>query len=145
MQMNLSAYRQPRSINYSTKYTSLSNKFVIRQPVTFRNEEMYNAHRFLRAVDKNIVISKQQPEDIAGTMKISCNRRNCSKNSVSIPHRYQYPAADGQVLDEMEFGIDKTKKIYSSSKKMTGYFSKNLRSKACVHAMDQKIKRQKKE
>jgi DNA polymerase III alpha subunit len=32
---------------------SYSNKWVIRQPVTFQNKTYYNLHRLLRAIDKN--------------------------------------------------------------------------------------------
>lgn len=40
-------------------------KFVIRQPVTFQNKTYRNVHRLLRAIDKNIILSKQQLEDVA--------------------------------------------------------------------------------
>ena len=41
-------------------------KFVIRHPVSFRNKTYYNVHRLLRAIDENIILSKQQPAHIAG-------------------------------------------------------------------------------
>ena len=78
---------------------------------------MYNAHRLLRAIDKNIVISKQQPEDIAG------RHENFIQPSQLLHKFSQYPAIITntlQLLDkcsiDMEFGKDKTKKQYSASR-----------------------------
>ena len=55
---------------YNINVEAARSKYVIRHPVTFRNEDMYVAHRLLRAVDKNIVISKQQREDVADRHEI---------------------------------------------------------------------------
>jgi DNA polymerase-3 subunit alpha len=41
-----------------SKYKHLTKKMVVLQPVTFRNKVHHNAHRLLRAIDKNIVLSK---------------------------------------------------------------------------------------
>lgn len=93
------------------------SKFVIRHPVTFRNDAMYNAHRLLRAIDKNIVITKQQQEDIAG------KHEHFIGPTELLQKFSQYPAivtATLQLLDscsiEMEFGSDKTKMQYSASR-----------------------------
>ncbi|MBL7700009.1 MAG: DNA polymerase III subunit alpha [Chitinophagaceae bacterium] len=102
---------------YNLNCSAYPSKFVIRHPVTFRNDKMYNAHRLLRAIDKNIVITKQQPEHIAG-----------KHESFIAPHVLsekfsQYPSIITATQDllnncviEMEFGSDKTKKQYSLSK-----------------------------
>ncbi|WP_203295813.1 DNA polymerase III subunit alpha [Luteirhabdus pelagi] len=39
-------------------YRSYTDKLVIQQPVTFRNKRDFNAHRLLRAIDNNILLSK---------------------------------------------------------------------------------------
>ncbi|NJB71098.1 DNA polymerase-3 subunit alpha [Saonia flava] len=36
----------------------LKDKLVVQQPVTFRNKRDYNAHRLLRAIDNNVLLSK---------------------------------------------------------------------------------------
>ncbi|WP_419213611.1 DNA polymerase III subunit alpha [Maribacter sp. X9] len=36
----------------------LKDKLVVQQPVTFRNKSDFNAHRLLRAIDKNVLLSK---------------------------------------------------------------------------------------
>ena len=93
------------------------SKFVVRHPVTFRNEEMYITHRLLRAVDKNIVISKQQREDVAE------KHENFISPSLLLQKFSQYPSIITntlQLLDkcsvDIEFGTDKTKKQYSASR-----------------------------
>ena len=42
------------------------DKYVIRHPVSFQDYTFYNLHRLLRAIDKNIILSKQNPNDLAG-------------------------------------------------------------------------------
>ncbi len=46
-----------------SKYARLTKKMVVLQPVTFRNKIHYNAHRLLRAIDKNVVLSKLELQD----------------------------------------------------------------------------------
>lgn len=43
---------------------SWRDKFVVRQPVTFKDKTGYNVHRLLRAIDKNIVLSKLPPGSV---------------------------------------------------------------------------------
>jgi DNA polymerase-3 subunit alpha len=59
---------QPAEVNklYRIDLKKHAFRFIIRQPVTFKDKTGYNVHRLLRAIDKNILLSKQQPQDIAG-------------------------------------------------------------------------------
>ena len=41
-----------------SNYKKLTDKLVIQQPVTFRNKRDFNAHRLLRAIDNNMLLSK---------------------------------------------------------------------------------------
>jgi len=41
------------------------DKLVVQQPVTFRNKRDYNAHRLLRAIDKNVLLSKLNETEVA--------------------------------------------------------------------------------
>lgn len=103
---------------FGIRVNDFPGRFVIRQPVTFADKTSYNVHRLLRAIDRNTLLSKQDPADIAA------------------PHEYfmapaalmekfaQYPSLITntlQLLDacsiEMEFHTDKTKKLYSASAK----------------------------
>jgi len=46
-----------------SKYREYTDKLVIQQPVTFRTQRDFNAHRLLRAIDLNILLSKLQETD----------------------------------------------------------------------------------
>ncbi len=46
-----------------SKYKSYTEKLVIQQPVTFRNKKDFNAHRLLRAINNNILLSKLQQSE----------------------------------------------------------------------------------
>ncbi len=54
-----------RKLRFS-KLRELTSKLVILQPVTFRNKRDFNAHRLLRAIDNNCLLSKLTPEEQAG-------------------------------------------------------------------------------
>ena len=41
-----------------SRLSKLKDKLVVQQPVTFRNKADFNAHRLLRAIDNNILLSK---------------------------------------------------------------------------------------
>jgi hypothetical protein len=58
---------QPTEVNklYNINVNAFADKYVIRQPVTFKDKPMYNIHRLLRAIDKNVILSKQDEKDIA--------------------------------------------------------------------------------
>lgn len=91
-------------------------KFVVRHPVTFRNEDMYIAHRLLRAIDKNIVISKQQPNEVAG------KHESFVSPGFLLEKFQQYPSIVTNTLQllekcsiNIEFSTDKTKKTFSAT------------------------------
>ncbi|RAV28673.1 DNA polymerase III subunit alpha [Sinomicrobium soli] len=48
-----------------TVFGEMQDKLVVLQPVTFRNKRDYNAHRLLRAIDHNTVLSKLPPGETA--------------------------------------------------------------------------------
>lgn len=94
-----------------------SQKFVIRQPVTFQNKTYYNVHRLLRAVDKNIVLTKQELKDIAGKHESFVSPSSLFQAFVDYPDIITNTM---KLLDNcsisIDFNTDKTKKIYSASK-----------------------------
>ncbi|HSP82175.1 MAG TPA: DNA polymerase III subunit alpha, partial [Gillisia sp.] len=45
----------------------MTSRLVVLQPVTVRNKRDFNAHRLLRAIDNNCLLSKLPPEEEAGT------------------------------------------------------------------------------
>jgi DNA polymerase III alpha subunit len=91
-------------------------KYVIRHPVTFQNKTWYNVHRLLRAIDTNIILSKQQQTDVAGQHETFLNP------SALLESFRQYPSIVMNTLKlldacavTMDFNSDKTKKIFSAS------------------------------
>lgn len=101
---------------YGNDVQAHKNKFIIRHPVTFQNTKYYNVHRLLRAIHKNIVISKQQPCDIAGA------HEKFVPPSSLLQSFSAYPAIVTNTLQlidacsiDLDFKQDKTKKIYSAS------------------------------
>jgi DNA-directed DNA polymerase III PolC len=93
------------------------HKYVIRHPVSFQDPIYYNVHRLLRAIDQNIILSKQDPGDLAGKNEIFC------PPSQLFEAFSQHPTIISNTLKlmddcsiEMEFHKDKTKKIFSDSK-----------------------------
>ena len=93
------------------------SKLVILQPVTFQDTDRYHLHRLLRAIDRNIIISKQDVSDIAG------KHESFVSQSHLIDAFKLYPAIVTNTMQllnrcsiELEFGIDKSKQIFTSSR-----------------------------
>src|ERR1700683_5146612 len=109
----------PHEVNRLLRTTihQTAAKWIIRQPVTFQNKIYYNLHRLLRAVDKNTLLSKLTPEDIAAT-----NEYFVPQTDILTAFR-QYPQIitnTWRLIDacsiDMTFGEDKNKKLYSASR-----------------------------
>jgi DNA polymerase III alpha subunit len=109
----------PSEVNklFSIDLKTTSDKWVIRQPVTFQNKTYFNVHRLLRAIDKNVLLSKLSRAD------------ECSPDEYFVPPSTllnafrQYPfivTNTYKLMDschiEMDFKTDKNKKIFSSTK-----------------------------
>ena len=58
---------KPSEVSKLYNEKKISDKYVIMQPVTYKDKTGYNLHRLMRAIDKNVVLSKQLASDIAGT------------------------------------------------------------------------------
>lgn len=109
----------PGEVNKLIKMPAASHpdKWIIRQPVTFQNRIYYNLHRLLRAVDLNTLLTKLKPEDLA------CEQEYFLPQVEVLAAFRQYPfiiTNTYRLFDacsiSMEFGGDKNKKIYSSTK-----------------------------
>ncbi len=92
-------------------------KFVIRQPVTVQEKKYHNLHRLLRAIDRNILLSKQDKDDIAG------EHETFVPPSQLLAAFKQYPAIIANTLQLLNscsiaftFHTDKTKKLFSASR-----------------------------
>lgn len=93
-------------------------KFIIRQPVTVQNKKYHNVHRLLRAVDKNIVLSKLEQQAICGTTEQFVPPAKLFEVFMQYPF---IVTNTFRLIDmcniEMEFATDKNKKFFTASKK----------------------------
>ncbi len=48
-------------------YRKLPSKFIIHSPIAFTDEDGYELHRYLRAIDNNILLSRLTPDMVAGS------------------------------------------------------------------------------
>ncbi len=94
-----------------------AHKYVIRHPVSFQNATYFNLHRLLRAIDKNTILSKQDPADLAGK-----NETFQTPGQLFDAFRL-YPSIITNTLNlmescsiDIEFHSNKTKKIFSVSR-----------------------------
>lgn len=94
-----------------------AHKYVIRQPVTFQDTTYYNLHRLLRAIDKNIILSKQEFSDLAGKNETFLTPGQLFEAFQMYPSiiSNSMKLMDSCAVD-IEFHADKTKKLYSTSK-----------------------------
>jgi DNA-directed DNA polymerase III PolC len=101
-------------------------KYVVRHPVTFKKED-YNLHRLLRAIDENIVLSKQEPGQISPPHERFVPTERIEKAFELYPfivENTRLVMEDCHV--ELEFHTDKNKKHYSASSEDDRIFLEKL-------------------
>jgi DNA polymerase-3 subunit alpha len=93
-----------------------AGKYVVLQPVTFRDKKGHNLHRLLRAIHKNIVLSRQEDRDIASVSEV------WMPPATLLQQFRQYPAIVMNTLKvaescqyDIDFSTDKNKKTFSAS------------------------------
>lgn len=101
---------------FSTDAAAHPTKFVVRQPVTFKDKKGYNLHRLLRAVDHNILLSKQTSEQIAAPTESFL-----PPDQILLFFR-QHPQIVTNTLRiidtvtyDMDLGGDKNKRVFSAT------------------------------
>jgi len=103
---------------FSTDWKNYRDKLVIRQPVTIQNAEAFYGHCLLRAIDKNKVLSKLTAEECCGRDETFLSPAELLKKftdySFIVTNTLQLMEA---CTIEMDFGVDKTKKVYGGSLK----------------------------
>lgn len=109
----------PQEINklYNVNVNGHPTKFVVRQPISFQGDKKhYNLHRLLRAVDKNIVLSKQQPLETGSPTECFVSPSHL------IRQFHSYPAIVTNTLQlidtchiEISLETDKNKKMFTGS------------------------------
>ncbi|HUR09849.1 MAG TPA: DNA polymerase III subunit alpha [Flavitalea sp.] len=109
----------PGEVNklFGVHSNAFPGKWVIRQPVTYKNKLYYNLHRLLCAIDKNILLSKQQANEIAGP----CEYFIPPSQLMDAFRQYPFIITNTlQVMDScsisLDFHSDKNKKVFSASR-----------------------------
>ncbi len=101
---------------YPISVQNLAHKYVIRHPVSFQNLSYYNVHRLLRAIDKNVLLSKQDPKDLAGRNEMFCAPSQLMQSFSEHPSIINNTV---KLMDccsiDIEFHKDKTRKSFSVS------------------------------
>ncbi|MAW80597.1 MAG: DNA polymerase III subunit alpha [Parvularcula sp.] len=69
-----------------SKLATLKDKLVVQQPVTFRNKQDFNAHRLLRAIDNNLLLSKLPKEEEADEEEKMYPVQNLAVAFSEFPH-----------------------------------------------------------
>lgn len=69
-----------------SKLATLKDKLVVQQPVTFRNKQDFNAHRLLRAIDNNLLLSKLPKEEEADEEEKMYPVQNLAAAFSEFPH-----------------------------------------------------------
>lgn len=90
--------------------------FVVLHPVTFQDKVHYNVHRLLRAIDKNVLLSKLPAEAVAAADEMFLSPTEL----LAAFHQYPFIVTNTyKLMDacriEMEFHKDKNKKYFSAS------------------------------
>jgi DNA polymerase-3 subunit alpha len=111
---------QPAEVNklYKTDVKKYAAHFVIRHPVTFKDKKGYNIHRLLRAIDKNILLSRQSRDDLAGEQEYLVPVSELLNTFSRYP---EIVTNTLRVIDacetRMELFTDKNKKYFSGTEK----------------------------
>ncbi len=92
------------------------DKLVLLQPVTFRDKKDFNAHRLLRAMDHNIVLSKLPVYEQARPDEIMLEARQVQKLLESMPSLISNTERLVESCSiDFDFGKNKNKKTFSGS------------------------------
>lgn len=109
----------PSEVNklFGVDLEECQEKLIIRQPVTFQNKTYFNVHRLLRAIDKNVLLSKLTADETAspGESFVSPGELIDKFRLYPFIVTNTYKLMDSCRI-EMEFGTDKNKKTYGGSK-----------------------------
>ena len=96
---------------------AIKNHLIIQQPVTYQNKKYYYLHCLLRAIDKNIVLSKLQPEQAAGKQETFIKAAQLLSSYNTIP---EIITNTYRLIDDCNVSIelhqDKNKKYFTASK-----------------------------
>ncbi|CAL1520207.1 DNA polymerase III subunit alpha [Chitinophaga sp. MM2321] len=109
---------KPREINklFRVDTLAIKDKLVIMHPITFQDDEHYELHRLLRAVDQNILITQLEPHTTAHADEKFISPAKLVEHFEAYPHIVQNTL---QVMEacsvEMNLHISHNKKYFLNS------------------------------
>lgn len=92
------------------------HKLVVLQPLTFINKRDFNAHRLLRAIDRNMLLSKLPKQEQAPAEEVALTASELERVFGEYPQILENTRrllADCRL--EMEFGTNKNKRFFTGS------------------------------
>ncbi|WP_290791311.1 DNA polymerase III subunit alpha [Flavihumibacter sp. UBA7668] len=108
-------------------------QMVVLQPVSFANKRSFNAHRLLRAIDKNVLLSKLAPEDQGTETEIfqapDKLLKAFAQHSFIITNTYRLMES---CFIEMDLHTDKNKKTFSSTREDDRILLEKLAMDGCI-------------
>lgn len=104
------------ALTIDQSYRSHKTKFVLLQPVTFKDKIQYNIHRLLRAIDKNTLLSKLPTHEQADPDEVMIPEAQLEARLVDFP---EILTNTRELLFacslDIEFGVDKNKSNVTGS------------------------------
>lgn len=116
------------------------DKLVMMQPLTFADEDDFQLHQNLRAIDKNILISRLEKEDCATEDEIFLSLERLKTSYVLYPQLIENTA---NLLDHCEINLNgeiKTGNVSPIMCSMTANCCGNLPLMACSTVMENPIR-----
>ncbi|MCX2478239.1 DNA polymerase III subunit alpha [Pedobacter sp. MC2016-15] len=102
---------------YHEKWSSRQDRMVMLQPVTFRTKKEFNLHKVLRAIDKNVILSRLTEEDYCKTTEF------LQPPALLLEHYAEYPriiANTEQLIEgcnyDFDFKTPKNPRFYTKDK-----------------------------
>lgn len=117
---------------YGVNMELYGHKFVVRQPVTFRNAQQYAMHRLLRAIDENTLLSRLSADSVAGEhetfLAVETLRELFKHHPGLVTNTYELMNA---CTVEMDFRTDKTKASFNPTKEADRQHLAKLAHEGC--------------
>ncbi len=96
--------------------SKIKSKLILQQPVTFKNAANYQLHGHLRAIDRNLLLSRLEPEDLAGKDELFMSEealiKACGQFDFIAKNTLQFMEPCEITFD---FKSHKNKKIFTTS------------------------------
>ncbi|UJH68647.1 DNA polymerase III subunit alpha [Allomuricauda sp. SCSIO 65647] len=138
------SFKDLRRLPFS-RVKNYTDRLVVQQPVTFRNKRDFNAHRLLRAIDNNVLLSKLDETEVANEGERMYSVEYLAKAFAEHPHILENTA---RLLNQCSIQFDFSKKrkpqnldYYTGSKKE----DEALLEKLCHEGLPRRYKKASKE